>query len=256
MLYGSRSGLLTLFTLYFISKIAIDGTLKFSKKAIIWVILLSPFFYYTFIIATQLRELEYNQNTVISFDRLFYAISHTSIEADNQSNSALTLIFDRIGYLTYAADIVSNHAIYSHFINFNYYLKSIIDNCFTPGFEIFNAPKAANSIRYLYLNLPDPTIQDVIDTYTSDMFTVYGEYYNLFGGYFSLIPLFFISYLFKTIYLCIYSSNIYKYYLYRALVLLFFHNWLTSFGFDWMIKEIISISIPVIIWSYLFKTRK
>lgn len=256
MLYGSRSGLLTIFTIYFISTIAINGTLKVSKTAFLLAIAISPLFYYSFIIATELRELEYNQNTVINFERLLYAISQTLTQKETHEQSSLTLIFDRVGYLTYAADIISNHEIYSQFINFNYYLKSIIDNCFTPGFDIFDTPKAANSLRYLYLNLPDPTIQDVIDTYTSDMFTVYGEYYNLFGGYFSLIPLFFISYFFKFMYLHINSNNLYKFYLYRAFLLLIFYNWLTSFGFDWMIKEIISFSIPIIIWSGLFKNRK
>lgn len=166
-------------------------------------------------------------------------------------------IFDRAGYLSYSADIISNSKEYDKVINSEYYFMSLIDNVFTPGFNVFGTPKASNALRYIYLDIkPNPTHKDVVANYNSDMFTIYGEYYILFGGYPALIFLFLSSYFFKRLYLAVRTRNVFSYYLYRSLILLVFYRWLLSFGMDWIVVDIISLLIPIFIWRRFYFMRK
>ena len=255
--FGSRSSFLTIATLAVCSALPVHGQIKVSRGSIGVGLLLIPVVILSFLIATFVRELNYDSKTRIDIKRLEFIKNFNLVDAGLEPKIILRPIFDRIGYLTYAAEIISNGKEYSKVINFDYYAMSVVDNALTPGFNIFNTPKAANALRYIYLDIKsNPTHKDVVDEYNSDIFTVYGEYYVLFGGIAAQVFLFITAYIFKKIYCSIKINEKYSFYLYRSLLLLLFCNWLISFGIDWMIVEVISYLVPISIWSRFYKMRK
>lgn len=255
-LFGSRSSFLTFFILVLCVMLSFKGVINFRKSAVVGVVLLIPIMLFSFVVATHLRDLGYDPKTVISSERIAYLKDLKLHDSDDNVRMTLRPVLDRVGFLSYSADVISNSEEYRQIINGEYYFKSIVDNLFTPGFSVFDTPKAANALRYIYLDIKsNPTHQDVIDVYSSDMFTVYGEYYVLFGGYPALIFLFLFSYIFKRLYLSIRTKNVFSYYLFRSLVLLIFYNWLNSFGLDWMLVDIVSLLIPIYLWKWFYSMR-
>jgi len=255
--FGSRSSFLTVATLAVCSALSVHGQIKISRGSIGVGLLLIPVVILSFLIATFVRELNYDPKTRIDIKRLEFIKNFKLADAELEPKTILRPLFDRIGYLTYAAEIISNGKKYSEVINFGYYAMSVVDNALTPGFNIFNTPKAANALRYIYLDIkPNPTHEDVVDNYNSDIFTVYGEYHVLFGGIAAQVFFFITAYIFKKLYCWIKINEKYLFYLFRSLLLLLFCNWLISFGLDWMIVEVISYLVPILIWSRFFKMRK
>jgi hypothetical protein len=253
-LAGNRSGILTLAVFLMIASLSFKGTVILNKKAILIATILIPISIILFYIATYIRQISANRG-IVSTQQL--AIIKESNIFDTEYNDYLNrTMFFRLGFLDPAADVIKNKERYSRIINIVYYFKSIIDNVLTPGFNVFDTPKVANSLRYIYRDLDLPKHEDIMAAYNSDMLTIYGEYYVLFGGYFALIIFFIISYIFKTIYLSVKSKDIFLFYLYRALILFIFYSWLNSFGLDWMMFDIISIFITVFLFKNFYRSRQ
>jgi len=133
---------------------------------------------------------------------------------------------------------------YESIFTFSNYYKSIIDNVLTPGFDIYDIPKASLSLIFKY----KPLFQEDMITksfithraiYNSDQITLYAEAKALFGWY----SLFFL-YLFACLLSWIYfkkgnNSNELSSMLIRGLTLLFFVRLFNSFGFDWTLAELL-----------------
>ena len=100
-----------------------------------------------------------------------------------------------------------------------------------------------------------PSLAKVPDAYQSDQFTLYGEFYALFGKWFSLVPIFFTGFLFKRLYLKINQSNIYFFYLKRALVLFVYYSTLNSFGLDWILLDSVAIFFTYQIFKSFFRVK-
>lgn len=256
-LIGSRSAILSIFTIGLCSLLAAKGKVTIKLYIIAMGVGLLPVVTASFLVATFLRTLDYDPKTVITYERL-ELLKEFNLELDEDKiKSTLRPILDRVGYLTYAADIIANGKEYKKIINPEYYIKSIIDNALTPGFNIFDTPRASNALRYIAYGIKDhPTHQDVADLYNSDAFTVYGEYYVLFGEYPALILLAVTAYTFKKVYLKVAARDIFYYYLYRAAILYVFTMWLFSFGLDWMVMDLISLVIPIFIWRKYYKMQR
>lgn len=255
-LIGSRSGVLTIFLYTLFGFLSVKGRVLISNKHILIAIGLLVISIFLFLSATFIRKIDYKPYTVITMERWDAATDFRAYTTIEDTKLFLSPLFDRVGFLDYATDLIINKEKYSKIISPVYYFKSIIDNGLTPGFNIFDVPKSSNALRYIYLGLSDhPTHKDVVEEYSSDMFTVYGEYYVLFGGYLALIFIFIFSYIFKTLYLRIKNKDLFLFFLYRALVLLIFHNWLSSFGMDWVLSELIEILIPVFLFQNFFRMR-
>lgn len=256
-LFGARSAFLTILLLTVFAALSVNAVFKVSTSMIAAGMLVLPIAIAGFVVATYLRELSYGGRTIVDVERIALLGNLDMNVVGDDAKLILRPILDRIGYLTYAAEIISNGKEYSKVINFEYYMKSVIDNALTPGFNVFDTPKAANALRYIYLDIKaNPTHKDVIAVYTSDQFSLYGEYFILFGGYPALLFMFLGSYVFKRAYLAIRAKDVFLFHLYRALVLLVFHNWLISFGADWMVVEFIGLIIPILIWQRFYKMRK
>lgn len=255
-LIGSRAALLVLLQLTFFGCLSVKGRIMLDTKFILIGIALAILSTFIFVAATYIRTVGYDPKTFISMQRLDAAKEYSAY-TEGDVELLLRPIFDRMGYLGYATDLITNNEEYSKIINPTYYLKSIIDNGLTPGFDIFDVPRASNALRYIYTGLSDrPTHEDITEEYSSEMFSLYGEYYILFGGYPALIFIFIFSYMFKSVYLRVKNKDVFSFYLYRTLILLIFHNWLISYGMDWMVIELIAIFITLFLFKDLYKMRR
>ncbi len=246
-LIGSRQSLFVLMILFIIAFLAVRGSIKLHFKVILTAVLFIPITVILFISATYIRAMERNP-TVVSLDRFNLVMgARNDIFSSDKINIAKQRIFDRMGYLDYSADAIMNRDKWERIVSFDYYFKSIIDNCLTPGFDVFDAPRVAHAMRCITLNIPEPTHDDTRRAYNSDMITLYGDYYILFNGYLALIIFFAIAFLLKAAFNLTKSNIVLFYYLKRAIVIYIFYLWLTDFGIDWMVFDLIKIAIMYIL---------
>jgi len=253
-LVGSRSALLSIAIFLLCGSLAVKGSVRFNKKFILISLIIIPFFIIFFILATYIRQVCSNR-TMLSTQQVII-LKELPVIYSRSSRSLYRPIFDRIGFLDYAADMIKNSEQYSKIINFRYYFESIVDNVLTPGFNIFGSPRVSHSISYIARGEAVPTHEFISAAYHSDMPTAYGEYYVLFHGYPALIILFIFSYIFKRIYQSVRSEDIFLFCLYRALILFVFYLWLNSFGMDWILLDLIGIFITVHLSKNFYKMKR
>ena len=254
---GSRSSLLTLTVLLAVGLLSIKGGIVLKKRVIFLSILLIPFSIFLYNLATACRPFINVVTDVFSGQKRQEVRKNEYFDVFHQFDisQACQPVFDRMGFLDVSVDIIKHKDRYSKVINITYYIKSIVDNCLTPGFNVFGTPRAKNALKYIYKGLPSPTHQDINNAYHADMITIYSEYHVLFGQYPALLVFFICSYIFKRIYLALKNENVFLLYLYRAIVLLIFYEWLNSFGADWFVFDVMSIFITVFLFKNFYKMR-
>lgn len=259
-LFGSRSGLLMISSLVMCALLAVRGRLIIKKSALFVLVALSVGSMYLFAFATSIRDMPkppgYYQFGSFSYDRFSYILHYIPAVDSAIFKNQISRIFDRIGFLDNSVDLIKSDTLYSRIINLKYYAKSIIDNGLTPGFDVFDTPKAANALRHIYTNKPGfPVLADVADAYHADMFTIYGEFYILFWEYWSLFFLFLFAFITKAIYSLGNFDDPFFSHVYKAGILVLFYHELNSFGLDWLVFDIIGISIAVLIFGTLFQGK-
>jgi hypothetical protein len=254
-LTGSRSAVITISYFVLFSYLTIYRTMSIKKIYLILLMLLIPVLVLFFTLATYLRPRLENR-AVISSETI-NVINEFDWQETFKDNNELIFspIFDRIGFLDYGAEIISNKDKYSSIFNFSNYSKSIIDNVLTPGFDVFDTPLSANALTFIYNNYGTPQKSKEKDSYQSDEFTIYGEAYALMGGWFSIIPIFFIAFAFKRLYVKIKDRNEFRFYVKRGFVLYTFFSLLNSFGIDWILLIAVTILFTYMIFKYFFKVK-
>lgn len=255
-LTGSRSAILTIVNYILFALLAINDCIKVEKKYLILGVIMLPVMIIIFAISTFLRPRLENRGAI--GNETFEVLKEFDIKESATEGSDLVLmgVFDRIGFLDYCAETMSNADQYSGIFNPWFYFRSIVDNVFTPGFTVFDTPRVSNSTTFVYNERGEPSLSKVDEAYQSDEFTLYGEFYALFGKWFSLIPIFFLGFSFKRIYLNLNSENIYLFYLKRAIVLFVFYSTLNSFGLDWILLDVIAIFFTYTIFKGFFKFKE
>lgn len=255
-LTGSRSAILGLINYLIFALLAIHDHVKVKTKYLILGSFLLPIMLGIFAITTFLRPRLENRAVIGS--ETFSVLKEFDFQGTVSEGSNLVLagVFDRIGFLDYCAETISNADQYSQIFNPVYYFKSIVDNILTPGFTVFDTPRVSNATTFVYNNIGVPSLSKVNEAYQSDEFTLYGEFYALFGKWFSLIPIFFLGFFFKSIYLNLNQNNIYQFYLKRALILFVFYGTLNSFGLDWILLDVVAIFFTYQIFKRFFKFKE
>ena len=254
-LTGSRAAILTVVNYLIFASLAIYDHIKVEKKHLLVAGIILPIMIFIFSLSTFLRprlenRVEIGTETFEVLDE--FNVKEFVIEG---SDLVFSQISDRIGFLDYCAETMTNSDRYSGIFNLWYYFKSVVDNILTPGFTVFDTPRAANSTTFVYNGMGEPSLAIVEEAYQSDEFTMYGEFYALFGKWFSLIPIFFTGFLFKRIYLNLNQSNIYLFFLKRAIVLFVFYSTLNSFGLDWVLLDLTSIFFTYQIFKTFFRVE-
>jgi hypothetical protein len=161
----------------------------------------------------------------------------------------------RTGYFDFPAELIAHRDRYTDAIGPAAYLRSITDNILTPGFDLFDQPKLANALRFAYLEQGRPSKRQITEEYHSDQLGMYGEAYVLFG---LAAPLFLGLFAcgLKAVYVRLRAPNPFLLGAKRAILLLVFIRWIDSFGFDWMLSELITFVGAYLLFSYIFTVRR
>jgi len=130
-----------------------------------------------------------------------------------------------------------------------------MDNVLSPGFDIFDQPKISNALVFVYGSRGgSPSKATIAEEYRSDQLGLYGELYALFG--YASIPLFFgLGFLLKRTYLRLKGKTPFDVTLKRVIMLTVFGWMVNSYGFDWILLDILLLGASMLLYRYFFQTR-
>jgi hypothetical protein len=234
ILFGSRSAILSLVQLSFFAFLAM-GVYRIPRKMLVACGVLLALSVPLFTVSTLSRAIKNAQDTNVRlFEQKDLLVSAVT-EAFDATDVARLLgpVLDRTAFLDFSVDLMKNHEAYGTVINPLFYAKSLIDNV-TPGFDVFGVPKASNALVYIY-NTETADMKRQGDSYQSDQFNAYGEYFVLFGGWASLPAFAFAAFLFESAYRRIRAKGSLAPIVWKYFTIGLFFNWLISFGTDWQI---------------------
>jgi len=224
---GSRSAILTLFFYIVCVWFSVRGRFMLAKKTYLALVAAVPIALVLFLAASFVRA----PIKGLQFQELL----------------------DRLGLLDMSAEIMASRLQYGGVVNVAHYFKSVIDSGLTPGFNLFDAPKAANAVSAIYTAMPGISLQIVRDNYNSDMMTLYGEACALLGPLAGWAGILIAAFLFQKIYRSCVFADTFKTVVSRTVILVIFHTYfLGSFGIDWFIVDFIRSAAPFIALFYLF----
>ena len=253
----SRGGIVTLIDTIVIVLLVSYPKFRIKRKNFFYIIFFLPIM---FVMAFSIYAIS-TVNRQNKGDRDFSNLKN-KIELINESRDIIleNAVFDvyigqafsRAGYFDYSAEIIAHKKIYNDVFTVERYLKSIVDNLLTPGFNIFNQPKISNSLKYVYAGNqlgPMKNSTEIKDSYHSDQIGIYGEMYCIFG-LISFPIYFFLARMLKKLYNYKSKLSIFRFSLKNIILLLFFHQLMNSFGLDWIL---IKTTITVISFYVLSK---
>ena len=255
----SRSGLLTFVDTLLVVVLALLPTIRLPRKLVFTGFALLPFLMATaftfYSISTVSRMVKGDSSVTVAEKVELFQVSLDKIRNDPRTDFFIGQALSRAGYFDYSAELIAHSDRYAGLFTVVNYLKSIVDNVFTPGFDVFDQPRISNSLRYVGSSSgAGSKIEEIVENYHSDQFGLYGEMYNLFG-YASLIILYLMSYLLKKAFLYKGRFNICMIALSRILVLSVFFQLMNSFGLDWILANILISSASFYCLSKIFQIR-
>lgn len=245
---GSRSAILLLCLLFYLLSLYYFNLNKISIKIIILSILVLPLVLFSFFLSTYFKNLL----NKIKFNNLFNEgakcceMTDTPLEYFqvffNDAFSIMTIsITDRMAYLNFYIEKLSNKKMYENLINFNYYFKSFIDRV-TPGIDFFNIPLAAKDMQRAY---SEKAFEEgllskkwILSTTNSEQITIFAETQILFNYYSIFYYLIFFFVIKRLIKLFENYNFIYKQ-LINIFFLTLFFDWLTGFGLDFFSMNLV-----------------
>lgn len=255
----SRSGLLTLFDTCFIFILVFLPKIRFKRISVYLFLFTMPFLLTVAIniysISSISRSIKGDDGITLSEKIELFNESHNIVNNSLESDRYKAQAFSRAGYFDFSAEIIAHKDQYADVFAGTTYIKSIVDNDLTPGFDIFNQPRITSSFRYVYGDVSSLYINKREQGH-SDHIGIYGEMYGLFG-YFSYFVLFIVAYNLKKIYQRFWTKNPVKSGLIRILILFMFYRYMNSFGLDWILWELMITSVAYItLYTIAFSTRK
>ncbi len=241
LLSGSRAVVLN--SLFFLIIASLATNIYIIKKISIKFLFFIPLFFFlafsSFFLATSIRNNigDHKRSSVInSFSFLTNNFSRTdnSFVKTSKIEEVSSKIFSRVAFLDFSTEIMLNSSKYREQINISTYFKSVVDNLLSPGFDLYDQPRVANSFRFIYDDRGRPSKAAVEKDYHSDQMTIYGELYLLFGPYYSLVILFLLGLIFN-LFLGVSSlGGDVLVYVKRCILLDLFITTVGSFGLDWL----------------------
>lgn len=235
---GSRQSLLVGILLFLFCRFGL-GSYKFSIKTLLVGTLAICVLVISYQLISELRVAIWG-NDLSGVASLVFSINYF---LDLHSNGSLVdfgslfdqviKVFERISFLDFNIYMIANAEENRVFINFENVLKSLVDS-FSPGFEVFDVAKLSNGLSGVYENNPEKFKRINAESYRSDQFGLYGDFYVIFYGLLSL-PFF---YIFGFCFALIFEraqriKNLLTRVCFSALTLKIFFDGFNSFGLDW-----------------------
>jgi hypothetical protein len=142
----------------------------------------------------------------------------------------------RIGYFDFYIQVVSN-PVFKPYVSFTYYFKAILDKL-TPGFDIFNTPFMSRMLYSAYFNSSNEYYLANSTIMNSNLVTVFGESYLLFG-FFSFCLFLPLLFLFKYTLTSVRTSSRLSDALFYLYLVYLFYWWLTGMGLDMFVTTMV-----------------
>lgn len=259
-LWGSRSAIMGFAQVFLFTALAVLGVIRVRLRLVAIGIVMLPalmaVLVATFTIASYNRIAQAGATSLDVGRALQFARESSSEITDSPLvDLLLPPIAARAGYFDFSAEMIAHHEQYSQVMSFDAYARSFIDNIFTPGFDIYDQPKTANALRFVYLGLGTPSKAQVSEAYHSDQIGLYGEVYAFLG--FAALPVLLVgAWALKRLYVNLRDRNPFLLGAKRALVLFVFLRCLDSFGVDWIVGEMIPYIVAIFTFSFLFTVRR
>jgi len=252
---GSRSGLVTIIETSLIIILVVKNFVSISKNRVYLGILLTPLFValliFFYIFATITRM---NMTSGDTIDKsIIYEQVIDNINGD-KFDYMLANIAGRIGFFDFSSEVIAHEAEYEELFQLSTYSKSIIDNIFTPGFDVFDQPKISNSMTFIYNSIGEPKKSLVDEIYQSDQIGIHGEMYSLFG-YGSIFLFYLVGFCFKLVYKKMKNENIFVQSVNRVFIVMVFFTFVRSFGIDWLLYDILVLFLALHISVFFFRIK-
>jgi hypothetical protein len=252
-LSGSRGGLLTVGMLFLFSVLAVKQKVMISKKLLLLILMVIPISLMFFVSATFKRQVGIQEQ--ITIEHLYKAYDEEVFSSDRMK-AYLGIIYYRIGFLDYSTEIIADRQKYSVILNGEYYIKSIIDNVLTPGFDVFGTPRVSHALSYISTGQAIPSRDQIRESYQSDQMGIYGEFYGLFYGFPALAALCFLAFIFQKTLTIFKTTNVLHSILLKAIMINLFYILLNSFGMDWFALDIIAAIITTFLFARFYVSGK
>lgn len=247
---GRRSTIYGIVLVTFFALLAFNRVYVKIKFVVLGVALL-PLMVWMFSFSTFTRQ---NRQQTLNFDDAVELSRNLSEQTDwSDTRMVLAPVFNRIAFFDFTVEMVQNSDHLKNYLTPENYIKSVVDNLFTPGFDIFDMPKMSYVITKSYIVLGSPSSKryNIDDNFQSDATSWYGEAYLLFGKYLALPIIFIVSILIRNYYQTLIRrktlSNIWK----QSIVLYLFYTLLYSYGLDWWLIYLVSFVINFLIFRAL-----
>jgi hypothetical protein len=260
-LWGSRSAVVGFVQIYLLVAFGVFGAVTFRRRLVTWGGLLMPLVVMLlvgmFAVSTYFRMAK-DSGAEVNLVHAAASIGDVASETlgGPAAEAVIGSVFARAGFLDFSAEAIANREKYATVITLPAYARSLIDNIVTPGFDLFDQPKIANSLMFVYRDWGAPSKRsvDTLGGYQSDQVGIYGELYVLFG--YGSLPMFFVvAWVLKRLYVAMRTRNPYLLAMKRVIVLSFFVRTIDSFGFDWTVGEILPIIVATYLYSVVFASR-
>ncbi len=243
-LSGSRNGPVIAVVLFFSVFLSLFNSYKISIKSILTIVSIFSFVFLNFFLSQAIRE------SLGDKDRLnLLKIQNVqpSLLVDRYADN-LSMVFERVGYLDMASEIISNKDLYNSIFCSSFYIKSIIDNSnlLTPGFDLFDNPSVACGLRFIYDYQENLSRVFSRDNYHSDQVTFFAEAYALFGYLYGFLYVLFLAMIFSFLYHKSLSIRL------RALLTFIFYVYLNNYGLDTVIVYSVSLFVSYSFYSLFF----
>ena len=222
---GSKIGLFFVLLIYFFY-LSTQNKIQINVKNFFYIFISSLIGLFFWHISHIFRMLHLNIHAH-DFSYLFFEINFYNI---------LDIFSYRIGYLDFYLE-KSLNIIYNDIISFEYHIKAFLDKI-TPGFDIYGIPLTKNVIHdYYYFN----SYNKISDS-NSEQITLFADSNLIFNDYY------FIYYFFSIVILklaLLISNKFFKSYenfMVNTFLLYLFYTWLTGFGLDLFLMNVIHYS--------------
>jgi hypothetical protein len=248
---GGKGATLAVGILLVMSILAVKQRVIISKKNILLILILIPISIILFITGTSKRSAAIT-NKILTVEQ-FYNFYDNEVYSFDAMEKSVGVIYNRIGFLDISTEIIANRQKFAEVVNAQYYIKSIIDNALTPGFDVFDTVRVSHAFKYVRLVEPIPDNKEQISlNYQADQMGIYGEYYVLFYGYPALLFFFLSAFMLQRVFHALETRNILLSCMYRAVLLGLFYNYMNSFGADWLALDIVSAIITTFLFARFY----
>lgn len=253
---GSRSGLITVGRIVFIACLAL-GFRTIKSKYIIAILCILPVAVFMFMYATLMRQLDMQKASAGDKLEIVSLVIEKAEELDIKT--ALSPVFDRIGFLDMSTELYCQRNELSQYINVKREMMSIVDNALSPGFDVFDVPRVSNIISNSYFYGPSTLLsksKNLELDYHSDELTLYGESVLLFGIPLCFIFLLVLGLIFKSFWRKCECYSDERCCILKGSCLIIFEKLLSSYGIDWLVLDIVCLYISYIIFkSYVLEIK-